>query len=292
MKMLWLHGIYLSVIGVLGFQLCGKTVENKTAHNSVMKETEKVLKENNIVLHYNSDMLLDQIEKYSSINPNHYGQFANRARTVYESSKSFTAVIARNLSHLEKNEKVNIKEIRDSMLECYQKLKSIVEKPHSILLERIFIQKILKNDTFWTDFKSNEKIYLALLKNYILLDEQMLHNYIMDSFGCVRTENRIDAYKIMISPQKNQLFEGEEFKADVFLVNRAIPVEKNVSFFNGTQRLMVNDGLVQFSEMANTKGLKTLKIRALIPNQETKEIVYLQSEYQYHVLPKCSQNCQ
>ena len=292
MKMLWLHGIYLSVIGVLGFQLWAKTVENKTAHNSVMIETEKILKENNIVLHYITDMRLAEIERYSSTNPLHYNHFGIRARTVFESSKSFTAVLARNLSNLEKGEKVNVKEIKDSMLECSQKLKSIVEKPDSILFKRIFIQKILHNDTFWTDFKSNEKIYLALLKNYILLDELMLQNYIMDSFGCIRVEIRLDAYKVMIVPQKNQIFEGEEFKADVFLVHRVIPVVNNVSFFNGTQQLIANDGLVQFSEMANAKGLKTIKIRAVIPNQETNENVYLQSEYQYNVLPKCSQNCQ
>ena len=292
MKMLWLHGIYLSVIGVLGFQLWAKTVENQTAHNSVMIETEKILKENNIVLHYITDMRLAEIEKYSTTNPLHYNHFGIRARTVFESSKSFTAVLARNLSNLEKGEKVNVKEIKDSMLECSQKLKSIVEKPDSILFKRIFIQKILHNDTFWTDFKSNEKIYLALLKNYILLDELMLQNYIMDSFGCIRVEIRLDAYKVMIVPQKNQIFEGEEFKADVFLVHQVFPVVDNVSFFNGTQQLIANDGLVQFSEMANAKGLKTIKIRAVIPNQETNENVYLQSEYQYNVLPKCSQNCQ
>ena len=290
--MLWLHGIYLSVIGVLGFQLWAKTVENQTAHNSVMIETEKILKENNIVLHYITDMRLAEIEKYSTTNPLHYNHFGIRARTVFESSKSFTAVLARNLSNLEKGEKVNVKEIKDSMLECSQKLKSIVEKPDSILFKRIFIQKILHNDTFWTDFKSNEKIYLALLKNYILLDELMLQNYIMDSFGCIRVEIRLDAYKVMIVPQKNQIFEGEEFKADVFLVHQVFPVVDNVSFFNGTQQLIANDGLVQFSEMANAKGLKTIKIRAVIPNQETNENVYLQSEYQYNVLPKCSQNCQ
>ena len=292
MKMLWLHGIYLSVIGVLGFQLWTKTVENQTAHNSVMIETEKILKENNIVLHYITDMRLAEIEKYSSTNPLHYNHFGIRARTVFESSKSFTAVLARNLSNLEKNEKVNVKEIRDSMVGCYQKLKSIVDVPDSILFKRIFIQKILENDTFWIDFKSNEKVYLALLKNYILLDEQMLQNYIMDSFGCIRVEIKLDAYKVMIVPQNNQIFEGQEFKADVFLVNRVIPVADNVSFFNGTQQLIANDGLVQFSEMANTKGLKTVKIRAVIPNQETNENVYFQTEYQYNVLPKCSQNCQ
>ena len=112
MKMLWLHGIYLSVIGVLGFQLWTKTVENQTAHNSVMIETEKILKENNIVLHYITDMRLAEIERYSSTNPLHYNHFGIRARTVFESSKSFTAVLARNLSNLEKNEKVNVKEIR------------------------------------------------------------------------------------------------------------------------------------------------------------------------------------
>lgn len=292
MKMLWLHGIYLSVIGVLGFQLWAKTVENQTAHNSVMIETEKILKENNIVLHYITDMRLAEIERYSSTNPLHYNHFGIRARTVFESSKSFTAVLARNLSNLEKGEKVNVNEIRDSMLECSKKFKSIVDKPDSILFKVIFIQKILHNDTFWTDFKSNEKIYLALLKNYILLDELMLQNYIMDSFGCIRVEIRLDAYKVMIVPQKNQIFEGEEFKADVFLVHRVIPVVNNVSFFNGTQQLIANDGLVQFSEMANTKGLKTVKIRAVIPNQETNENVYFQTEYQYNVLPKCSQNCQ
>ena len=292
MKMLWLHGIYLSVIGVLGFQLWAETVENQTAHNSVMIETEKILKENNIVLHYITDMRLAEIEKYSSTNPLHYNHFGIRARTVFESSKSFTAVLARNLSNLEKNEKVNVKEIRDSMVGCYQKLKSIVDVPDSILFKRIFIQKILENDTFWIDFKSNEKVYLALLKNYILLDEQMLQNYIMDSFGCIRVEIKLDAYKVMIVPQNNQIFEGQEFKADVFLVNRVIPVADNVSFSNGTQQLIANDGLVQFSEMANTKGLKTVKIRAVIPNQETNENVYFQTEYQYNVLPKCSQNCQ
>ena len=292
MKMLWLHGIYLSVIGVLGFQLWAETVENQTAHNSVMIETEKILKENNIVLHYITDMRLAEIEKYSTTNPLHYNHFGIRARTVFESSKSFTAVLARNLSNLEKNEKVNVKEIRDSMVGCYQKLKSIVDVPDSILFKRIFIQKILENDTFWIDFKSNEKVYLALLKNYILLDEQMLQNYIMDSFGCIRVEIKLDAYKVMIVPQNNQIFEGQEFKADVFLVNRVIPVADNVSFSNGTQQLIANDGLVQFSEMANTKGLKTVKIRAVIPNQETNENVYFQTEYQYNVLPKCSQNCQ
>ena len=292
MKNLWLHGIYLSVIGVLSFQLWAKTVAHQTAHNTVMTEVEKNLKENNIVLRYVNDTYLADIEHNSVINPDKYSRFSNRAKIVFESSNSFTNVLAKNLFNLEKGEKANIKEIKDSLIECHQRLKSIVDEPDSILFKRSFILKVIENDTFWTDFQSNEKVYLTLLKNYILLDEQMLQNYIMDSFGCIRVEIKLDAYKVLIIPQKNQIFEGEEFKADVFIVNHIRPIKDDISFFNGTQKLIANDGLVQFSEIANTKGLKTVKIKAVIPNPDTQQNVYLQSEYQYNVLPKCSQNCQ
>lgn len=289
MKNLWLHGFYLSVIGVLGFQLWVKTVSHKT----MMSQMEEILKKNNSVLNDIATYNFDVIEKQSSTNPKVYEHLVSQAKIVRHTSKFFTEILSKNLFNVEKGVKINFDEIKNALIDCSQKFKSSIDNQDSnILSKRLLTPKLLRNDTFWTHFKANEKAYLALLKNYVRLDELMLQNYTLDRFGCIRFEIKFDNYHVQIAPRKNSIFEGEKFEADVFLVNNKIPAEEDVTFFSEKEQLVVVEGFAHFSEISKGIGLKTVKIRAVIPNNETKEIKVLQSEFQYHVLPKCSQNCQ
>ena len=54
----------------------------------------------------------------------------------------------------------------------------------------------------------------------------------------------------------------------------------------------VVDGCARFSRIEKSKGLKKIRARAILPNIETGERHSIISEFEYHVLPKCSRDCQ
>ena len=76
MKNLWLHAIYLSIIGILGFQLWSKTTETRFTLNQV----DQVLKSDNEVLRANSEYFLNEINRKYSTNTEKYGHLITSSK--------------------------------------------------------------------------------------------------------------------------------------------------------------------------------------------------------------------
>jgi hypothetical protein len=88
------------------------------------------------------------------------------------------------------------------------------------------------------------------------------------------------------------LVEGEQFQADIFLNHYTKYANPVIKFYVDNHEIPVKDGVGRYSNVENSVGLKEIFVRAIIKNPETDEEINAYSKFQYHVLPKCSQNCQ
>lgn len=111
MKNLWLHGIYLSIIGILGFQLWSKTTETRYMFGQV----DQVLKSNNELLRLNSESMLNEIEKNYSTNPEKYEYFHAGSKVYSKLFQSALNMIDRYDNKTKLLENINLNELKDSM---------------------------------------------------------------------------------------------------------------------------------------------------------------------------------
>jgi vancomycin permeability regulator SanA len=106
MKNLWLHGFYLTVIGVLGFQLWAKTASTKR----VFEQVDKVLTTNCEIIKGTSESLFYQIERNYYTNTKLFEQTFANAKAVKNATKSADNVLSNELSNL-KDGKPNLNKI-------------------------------------------------------------------------------------------------------------------------------------------------------------------------------------
>ena len=289
MKNLWLHGFYLTVIGVLGFQLWAKT----TAFKANFKQVEQVLDNNYFVLNCDTQMSNEVMEKQFNTNPSLYGAFLTHTKEIAKASKEVNVVLSKNITESKLGKNTNIGEVRNSLKLFYASLISTTNGVDSIELQKkCGLNNFIQNENFWKDFDRNQATFLLILINQVKLDEIKYLNYFQDKVSG-RIEIRCSfGYHIGIMPKKAVLIEGEKFEADVCLMEYYPYSNTRLSFVANNESIPVKDGIGHFSKTENTTGLKTFKVNANIKNPATGEIVTTRSEYEYHVLPKCSQNCQ
>ena len=288
MKNLWLHVIYLSIIGALCFQLWSKTTEMPYTFGQV----DQVLKSDNEVLRKVSDDFLYQIEKNYLTNPNKYGYFFTGSKVnsiLFQSASNF---IDKYENKAKLHENINLNDMRDSMAILSKKTSFINDKVDSLaLIKQCSLTKTIQNDTFWKGFMINPSTNFLLLKNQIKLDEIVYLNYFLDKVtGPMIMEDT--RFRVAIAPKKAVLIEGEKFEADIFLGKYSSNPGTGLSFTVNNQDLSIKDGVAYYSKTEKTTGLKTLKVNAAIRNPATGETTNVKGEFEYHVLPKCSQNCQ
>ena len=288
MKNLWLHGIYLSIIGILGFQLWSKTTETRYTFGQV----DQVLKSNNEILRINSENILHEIEKNYSTNPNKYGYFFTGSKVnsvLFQSASNF---IDKYENRAKLHENINLNDLRDSMSILSKKASSIHDERDSLtLIKQCSLMKTIQNDTFWKSFMSNPSTNFQLLKNQIKLDELVYLNYYLDKVsGKIEIIEKM--FHVVVAPKKAVLIEGEKFEADIFLAEYSRNPGTGLSFTVNNQDLSIKDGVANYSKTEKTTGLKTIKVNASIRNPATGESTKSFGEFEYHVLPKCSENCQ
>ncbi len=288
MKNLWLHGIYLTIIGILGFQLWSKTTEARF----IFSQVDQVLKSDNEVLRSNSEYIGNQIEKNYSTNPEKYGHFnkASKVKSIlFQSASNF---IDKFENKVKMNETINLNDLRDSLSILSKKAVFVDDKiDSSILIGQCSLMKTVQNDNFWKCFMSHPSTNFSLLKNQIKLDELVYLNYFLDKVGFI-VEIRESMFHVVVAPKKAVLIEGEKFEADIFLSEYSRNPGTGLSFTVNNQDLSIKDGVAYYSKTEKTTGLKTIKVNASIRNPATGETTKSFGEFEYHVLPKCSENCQ
>lgn len=288
MKNLWLHGIYISIIGVLGFQLWAKTTVAKQAFHQV----DSVLKSNNSFLNNTSEYLFDDIKREYSTNPEKYGHLINKADTIVKMAKSTITILEQQIIESSKEKELNSSMIKDTLQAFLCNLNKIGDFDSTALLKNSYINKQLNNDTFWTCFKDNQATYLSLIKNQVKLDEIWYLNYIFDKVSRKFEIRCSFGYKVGIAPKSAVLIEGETFEADIYLIDYYKNYGSMLTFTVENENLPIKDDVAHYSKIENTTGLKKINVKATIRNPATGESTTAISEFEYHVLPKCSQNCQ
>ena len=290
MKNLWLHGIYLSIIGVLCFQLWSKTATTEYAFEQV----ERILQSDWELLDWNSKSSIEKIERNYSTNPNKYGYLIENAQEVDSTSQKAIAVIFKGFSDLKIRNKIFLNGMKDSLSTFSTKLNSIVDSEiDSIaLMKHCNLNSFIKNDTFWRSFEMYPTAHLQILKNQIKLDELVYLNYIDDKVSRKFDIGCDNGFRIVIHPKKALLIEGEKFEAELYLTTYSPCIDGKIEFIVNNQNLPTQNGIVYFSSTETSIGLKTIKAQASVRNPATGESTVIKSVFEYHVLPKCSKNCQ
>ncbi len=288
MKNLWLHGIYIFIIGVLGFQLWAKTTVAKQAFQHV----DSVLESNNSFLSNTSEYLFDDIKREYSTNPEKYGHLINKADTIVKMAKSTITILEKQLVESNKGKELNTLIIKSALQSFLLNSNKLVDSDSTALSEKSEINKLMYNDTFWTGFKDNQATYLNLIKNQVKFDEIQYLNSILYKV-CGRIELRCSlGYRVAIAPKSALLIEGETFEADIYLAEYYRDFGSLVTFNVENENLTKNDGVAHYSKIESGTGLKKINVKATIRNPATGESTTAISEFEYHVLPKCSKNCQ
>ncbi len=290
MKNLWLHGVYLTVIGVLGFQLWAKTAWVDLAFQQI----DRLIERNCQVLHGDSQILFEEIKKMIPTNPKVYGFLLKDTENIDTCSRRVNEALDMQLADLKIGEKANLNRTKNTLQTFSNSLfLGLNELDKMALIKNSLVIKRIKNDTFWTHFNENPATNLWVIKNEVKLDELMMCNYCTDKIGCNRGYNYFRSkLRVLISPRNSIMVEGEQFQADIFLNHYTQYANPIIKFYANNQEVTVKDGVGRYSNVENSVGLKKIFVNAIIKNPENGEEINAYSAFEYHVLPKCSQNCQ
>ena len=170
---------------------------------------------------------------------------------------------------------------------------NIQDKQDSLsFLKKYSIIKTIQNDSFWISFKENEQSHLLKLKNQFQLDEILYLTYIQDKVSGRMHTDCNDCFRVAIAPKKAAIIEGEKFEADIYLGKYGSYPNEYLIIAANDQILPVKDGVAHYSITEENVGLKRIKAQISIYNPFTGATKIIKNEFEYHVLPKCSKNCQ
>ena len=289
MKNLWLHGIYLSIIGVLCFQLWSKTAATRVAFEQV----DEVLRSNSSFFDSHSEYLFRDIEKQAETNPLRYKPYFDAAKQTREASKLSSNFIDKMSISIQNHVNLDLKTVKDSLNYYSKSLTNIQDKQDSLsFLKKYSIIKTIQNDSFWISFKENEQSHLLKLKNQFQLDEILYLTYIQDKVSGRMHTDCNDCFRVAIAPKKAAIIEGEKFEADIYLGKYGSYPNEYLIIAANDQILPVKDGVAHYSITEENVGLKRIKAQISIYNPFTGATKIIKNEFEYHVLPKCSKNCQ
>ena len=289
MKNLHVHLIYLSIIGILGFQLWSKTAMTNQAFNQVEQVLEKDLEFSD----YDIKNLENAINENIGRNYTSNEQYKTIMDDLKKLSDSNMAMIDKSMLSIKQGNSFLIDKLNDSIYEFSNALSKLVkDKGDSLALSKLSgLKKFLSNDSFNDMIQKRPALYLNLLKNQIYSDELVLCNYILDKTTPVGSCG-VTPIKLAIVPKKAVIIEGEKFEADLYLASYLSNPGSGLIITVNDESISIKEGIAHFKKNSSTIGLKTIKAQAKITNPATGETTTINSEFEYHVLPKCSKDCQ
>ena len=289
MKNLYVHLIYLSIIGILSFQLWSKTTMTNQAFNQIEQVLEKDLK----FFDYNIQDLKKATNANIGRNSTRYEQYKTIMDDLKKLSDSNMAMIDKSMLSIKQGNSISIDKLNDSIYEFSNALSKLVkDKGDSLALSKLSgLKKFLSNDSFNDMIQKRPALYLNLLKNQIYSDELVLCNYILDKTTPVGSCG-VTPIKLAIVPKKAVIIEGEKFEADLYLASYLSNPGSGLIITVNDESISIKEGIAHFKKNRSKIGLKTIKAQAKITNPATGETTTINSEFEYHVLPKCSKDCQ
>ena len=290
MKNLPLHAFYLIIIGILSFQLWSKT----TVDNRAFEQVEKVLEEDFRLLDGDTEHQIRDIGRtvHSYAKPENLA-FWRAVQTVKDLAQGKKSFIDQKISSIKRGETVSLNEINDTLKDFSDILISKIEdkKDQEATKEEYNLSKFIKTDSLSGDIQKKLKLYLCTLKNQLIADEKTFYDYVYRKTASCNDEV-VQISRLQIYPRQASLIEGETFQAEVYLVNYSRVTNRNVVFSSDNESLLIKGDFAHYSKKETTVGKKSFKAKATITNPLTGGKIYLESQLEYLVLPKCSQNCQ
>jgi gliding motility-associated protein GldM len=121
-------------------------------------------------------------------------------------------------------------------------------------------------------------------KNDIKASESAVLNYLAGQVGTT-TDVVLDKFKVVSAPKKSYIIKGEKFETEVFLSAAAgKQSETGISISVNGQSLRSNDdGVANFSQTANTVGIKKYNAAITVTNPSTGEKQTFKEEFEYEV---------
>jgi hypothetical protein len=280
-----IHAVYLSVIAVLAYALWSE----KRTNEGISEQVQKVLlKDYNLVEEW-CEITRSEIEKGINANPIPNKQYRVKLEMLDNYVKNKTQLLNDANCNLVKHKNVDIKSIENTINSISNDLKMIINEGDSIFFKDKNYESahILTDD----DLKKQPLLYFQTMKNKILHTSDLYLNYLYNK--TVRPYcGRFDKYKVVLEPKKLPIIEGETFEADVYLsVYTTTPISQNTIIQVNGKTLEVKDGIGHYIEQTKSSGLKNMKAQISLQNPATGERTTATGEFEYHVLPKCSVDC-
>jgi hypothetical protein len=288
MKILLIHGFYLSVIAVLSFLLYDKTKKD----DFVFEKSSEALETDYKLISRMNENIERAIKTNVDAEPK-YKAYLDIAHKVLEIS---------NLSELKINNIINQKEV--SEIETTQLKKDAIEASERIfslipnqdrddLKKKSYLTPLLKDETYWLSLNksSNARLInqLNTIKNQITNEKANIFNYCLDkTSGKVSTGG--DWFRVAIAPKKAVLVEGEKMEAEIYLAAYSKTNSNNISIKVNDNYLPTREGVALFEEKPNI-GEHIIQATVTIRNPFTGDSMTVKGELKYEVLPKCSRDC-
>ena len=290
MKNLPLHVIYLSIIGILSFQLWSKTAMT----NQAFEQVEQVLEKDLEFFKVSHKNLEEAINVTIFRNYTRNEEYKTMIDDLKDLSQSKMMLIDKSILSYKQGKAISIEKLNDSIYEFSNILSNLVkDKGDSLALTKLYgFKKFMSNDSFSNIIQKRNPLYLLLLKNQIYWDEFILYNYVLDKTIPLNFCG-FTTFKLAISPKKAAIIEGEKFEADLFLASYSSNPGTGLIFTVDNEPIPIKNGIAHFKKGNNTIiGLNKIRAQAKIRNPVTGEMTTVNGEFEYRVLPKCSKNCQ
>lgn len=318
MTHLRIHLVYLALLGFLTYQYWTKTQALNEAVSSV-EQFDKIMNQNNYVISKASTMILNGIEMNAKalVNEQNY-KLSAKARIVVANvwhlnkwleqqkqeflslSDGFdtrdTTVLAHRFdtkasSRFFTNSK--IQQIRDSLFKLSTALKDISDTNKYSQIQKIYtIPKFLDDDKYWQSLKNKTATeslaQLTSIQNRLELDAIPYLNYIYEETPFCGKHND---YRLVISPQKEAIVEGETYKADFYLVDNLSKMNNEVTLTANNRDIPIIGGVAHFEEANLPVGNRLIKATAVIRQPLTGVVQTSDIELEYRIFPKCSRDC-
>lgn len=319
MTHLRIHLFYLALLGFLAYQYWTKTQALTEAVSSV-EQFDKLLRANDLATSWGLKMELNNYDHIFKAYRNEYtialsekvknttsvsdkiSQWLDSQREGYIQlaggfDKNNPDILVKHLETTPSSQfftQNKISEIRDSLTHFQNLIENVSDsKSLKELHEQYFILKLLQDTHYWEKLRNltaaEALVQLSALQNKMTLDKM---SFLFRTLYSVTFEDiKFDAFHVAIAPQKAVLFEGETFKADIYLAQFTSNPGPNVSIFVNNKELSVKGGVAHFENMEQTFGKKNVRAIVHIKNFWTGQISTTVGEFEYEVLPKCSRDC-
>jgi len=121
--------------------------------------------------------------------------------------------------------------------------------------------------------------------NDIKSSESVVLNYLAGKVGLQKDEIILDNYRVVSSPKKSYVINGENYETDIFL-SAAAGKGNNTGIsisVNGTRLSTDSEGIAKWSTKANGVGIKKYNASIAVTNPVTGKVDTYKSDFEYEV---------